>query len=443
MGISSSSSSSSALQPQEGIHLSSILTPQGSIKSKLSISGGSLGSSNNKTNITGSVKLSRRAQIVKNISYEKLWNNFLNSTADSFALSRSEAIKLLTSSYVGNLNVEQDENNKKDMSANIIKSEVDEYIGLLDELGEKESSKAIDFMSLCSSAMLLNLGSIEKKIDQLFLWITLSMSETVGPGDSFSFDDLFLALISFERGLSHAMGKPCCSESYIREVTAAWMSKADPQHRDFTRDILLPNSATGSILSSTLISSKQFFDFASNRQHSVRRLLEALSTSFLESDKGNELQEVVTNDILDRAPTGGDEFLANPAWKKTAEKMVPKGVVGDNSKPNSNLALEWVHGYRGFDCRNNVRYVTQNGSQVAFTAAGLSIIQDNNISRNKNLNRTQHYFGEHSDDIISFAICDTLIYGNPYTNVIIATGEIGKKPAIYLYLWVPNRYLYY
>jgi hypothetical protein len=431
MGIASSSSPS---EPQEGVHLSSILTPQGSIKSKLSLASGAV----NKSNITGSVKLSRRAQIVKNISYEKLWNNFLNSTADSFALSHSEAIKLLTSSYVSDLNGDQhDENKKNEIALDIIKSEVDEYVELLNELGAKESSKAIDFMSLCSSVMLLNLGPIEKKIDQLFLWITLSSSSNAVSDESFSFDDLFLALISFERGLSHAMGKPCCSESYVRQVTAAWMSLADPQHRDFTRDVLLPNSATGSVLSSSSISSKQFFDFATNRQHSVRRLLEALSTSFLESDKGNELQEVVTNDILNRAPSGGDEFLANPAWKKTAEKMVPKGVVRDNSKPNSNLSLEWVHGYRGFDCRNNVRYVTQNGSQVAFTAAGLSIIQDNNIKNNQH--RTQNYFGEHSDDIISFAIFDTLVLGNPNTNVVIATGEIGKKPAIYLYLWVPNR----
>ena len=55
--------------------------------------------------------------------------------------------------------------------------------------------------------------------------------------------------------------------------------------------------------------------------------------------------------------TGGDEWMANPTWKKTAETMTPKDHKGNPTRPVSTLNLEWVHGYRGFDCRNNVRYV--------------------------------------------------------------------------------------
>ncbi len=44
---------------------------------------------------------------------------------------------------------------------------------------------------------------------------------------------------------------------------------------------------------------------------------------------------------------GGDEWSANPPWKKTAEKMVPteftKKAV-DSSKPETSLRLNWVHG---------------------------------------------------------------------------------------------------
>jgi hypothetical protein len=70
-----------------------------------------------------------------------------------------------------------------------------------------------------------------------------------------------------------------------------------------------------------------------------------------------------TVDLL-AAPSGGDEWMANPAWKKTAQRMVPKGLTPPNTKPASSLELEWVHGYRGFDCRNNIAYADRGGRQV-------------------------------------------------------------------------------
>lgn len=152
--------------------------------------------------------------------------------------------------------------------------------------------------------------------------------------------------------------------------------------------------------------------------------------------------------------------MANPAWKKTAEKMTPKGVF-DSSKPSSTLTLDWVHGYRGFDCRNNVFYADEFGTQILFTAAALGVVQSKNKNENKNINintntkknmnmnpnskgdknnKTQNYFGEHTDDIISI----TMHNGwnkkenqnqNQNQNILIASGEIGKIPAINIYNW--------
>ena len=75
-------------------------------------------------------------------------------------------------------------------------------------------------------------------------------------------------------------------------------------------------------------------------------------------------------------PTGGDEFMANPAWKATAKMMTPKSATPTASKPSSSLSLDWVHGYRGFDCRNNIFYLNNDGSNFLFHAASLSIVQD-------------------------------------------------------------------
>ena len=116
-------------------------------------------------------------------------------------------------------------------------------------------------------------------------------------------------------------------------------------------------------------------------------------------------------------PTGGDEWMANPTWIKTAQKMVPEGMKPNAAKPSASLELEWVHGYRGFDCRNNLRYTDKDGSgnNIIFTAASLGVSQ--NIDNRGEGNCTQKFFGEHTDDVLCLAYSEA--------TDLIATGEIG------------------
>ena len=51
----------------------------------------------------------------------------------------------------------------------------------------------------------------------------------------------------------------------------------------------------------------------------------------------------------------------------TGFKLTPN--AGD--KPNGNLKLKYAHGFRSFDTRNNLKYVSQN--EIAFTTAALGI----------------------------------------------------------------------
>ncbi|ESN91899.1 hypothetical protein HELRODRAFT_153202, partial [Helobdella robusta] len=59
--------------------------------------------------------------------------------------------------------------------------------------------------------------------------------------------------------------------------------------------------------------------------------------------------------------------------------------------PNAHLNLEWVYGYRGHQCRNNL-YYNKNGELVYFVA-GVAIVFNTSEKRQK------FYFG-HNDDII-------------------------------------------
>lgn len=63
--------------------------------------------------------------------------------------------------------------------------------------------------------------------------------------------------------------------------------------------------------------------------------------------------------------------------------------------PRESLELEWVHGYRGWDCRNNLRYNADGG--VVFHTAAVGVVMEVESHR-------QHFHFGHRDDIVGFAM---------------------------------------
>ena len=195
MGSSSSSATSSAAGDRaEGDHLFRITesTRRTSVLTK------------NKDDATAetdrgssNAAITYRARILKLVSHEALWTNFLESPASSFALTFTETSALLTDSIKKSTNSDLEGMKPYDSAA--IKEAVKSYLELVKELnGSAASSSAsvIDFMSLCSSVLLLSNVPIEMKVDKLFEWITMGEGE-----DSFEFDEFYVALNSFEKGI--------------------------------------------------------------------------------------------------------------------------------------------------------------------------------------------------------------------------------------------------
>jgi hypothetical protein len=200
-----------------------------------------------KAKLNEGFKISPRARILKTVSFSLLWENFLSGVSSSFALTHAEATTLLLDS----LPAEDEEGHRVDFAQ--ATNDVKSYLTLVEELSHQGSS--IDVMSLCSSALLLSRVPIEIKADLLFSWILLDPEAS-----AYSFDDFFLAMKSFERGLSHAMGHAHSSEGFVKGVATQWLALADPQHR-------------GSADTHTRISAPHFFEFCTNRQHVVRYVL--------------------------------------------------------------------------------------------------------------------------------------------------------------------------
>nr|XP_015828065.2 echinoderm microtubule-associated protein-like 6 isoform X1 [Nothobranchius furzeri] len=90
--------------------------------------------------------------------------------------------------------------------------------------------------------------------------------------------------------------------------------------------------------------------------------------------------------------------------------------MSDKTAPRCQLRLEWIHGYRGHQCRNNLFYTA--GKELVYFVAGVGVVYNTR-------EHTQKFYLGHNDDIISLAI-------HP-DKVQVATGQVGKDP--YICIW--------
>ncbi|XP_031434832.1 echinoderm microtubule-associated protein-like 6 isoform X2 [Clupea harengus] len=87
--------------------------------------------------------------------------------------------------------------------------------------------------------------------------------------------------------------------------------------------------------------------------------------------------------------------------------------MADRTAPRCQLRLEWIYGYRGHQCRNNLYYTA--GKEVVYFVAGVGVVYNTR-------EHTQKFFLGHNDDIISLAL-------HPERS-LVATGQVGKDPFI-------------
>jgi WD40 repeat protein len=99
-------------------------------------------------------------------------------------------------------------------------------------------------------------------------------------------------------------------------------------------------------------------------------------------------------------------------WK--AGILEPSSWVNEMGGTDVDLELQWIHGYRSHDCRNNVRYSA--AGSVVYTAATVGVVYSRSAGKQK------FFLGAHADDIIGIA-------AHP-SGQLFATGETGRQPSV-------------
>ncbi|XP_034041299.1 echinoderm microtubule-associated protein-like 6 [Thalassophryne amazonica] len=102
--------------------------------------------------------------------------------------------------------------------------------------------------------------------------------------------------------------------------------------------------------------------------------------------------------------------------QESRQKKQQVGSLKRQQGPDQGLRLKFVHGYRGYDCRNNLFY--SQGGEVLYHVAAVGVVY------NRQLHSQRFYLG-HDDDILSLSI-------HPLKD-FAATGQVGRDPAIHIW----------
>lgn len=124
------------------------------------------------------------------------------------------------------------------------------------------------------------------------------------------------------------------------------------------------------------------------------------------------------SDIL-QAPTGGDQSIADsnmvPPWRSSI--IEPTKWTSSQNCTDVDLSLEWVHGHRCHDSRNNVLYSAEGC--IVYNAANLAVVY------HKPSGKQRFLLGPHVDEVIGITI-------HP-AGQIFATSEAGRKSNIVIW----------
>jgi len=117
----------------------------------------------------------------------------------------------------------------------------------------------------------------------------------------------------------------------------------------------------------------------------------------------------------------GKNFLPRQTWENVASFLAPARAPDQpRDLPKHNIKLEWAYGYNAHSSRQNLFYSAKG--EAVYAAGCVCVVQDV-------LQQTQRHFVEHAD----LVTCLKLVHVPTTGETIVASGECGVRPSIYVW----------
>ena len=267
-----------------------------------------------------------------------------------------------------------------------------------------DGNGSIDSYEFVCALSLMSHATLDEKIQLIFNLYDFDRSNSI------SKDELTVLMANTMASLKSMEGKPAPTINEIEAKTEEWFTSADRNRdnsislKEFKAQVKKDKQVLATLMNYGLAGSDDLgTDFGSGLDGvpDVDEDLEGeinpkglqCSAKRQAVKDGNEVQDEFAEDLAE-----GDQFMAVKPWIGVVNNSKPddfRPTKRDGEAPDATLELEYVHGYRSHDCRNNLRY-TADG-KIAFNTAAVAVVMDTATN-------TQKHFQGHSDDIHCIAM---------------------------------------
>lgn len=277
---------------------------------------------------------------------------------------------------------------------------------------DTDSNGLVDALELLATIAMLSGMPVSRKLDFAFRAYDFDQSGKL------TVDEMTLALKSTMTGLCKISNEKLPVESNFERISSEAFKRASQNDKN---KIEMSEFTYFCSHEPEVRSWIDYFEDPSISTSSRETTNEALPVGIGGGRSKRSLTFTSKTSLFERVQNGDDDAetvssLSRHTEKISAPSKLPPKEAG-RQYPSSTFRLEWVHGFRCKDARNNLRY--SSTGKILFHAGSVSVAMEKT-------SHTQRIHSAHSGDVVSMDV----FIPQDHSCTYVATGEIGMNPKI-------------